>query len=206
MKLFCSALTVAALAGLGAALERPALHSGAPLAADTYKVDPVHSTVVFHTKHVGISQTYGRFDRISAEKSAVTFDPADPGKSSLLLVIDADSVDTNAPDRDKHVKSPDFFSVKEFPEIVFESKKISGKSDDLEVTGDLTFHGVSKSVKAKARLVGQGEVAMSRDYRAGFVAEFQIDMRDFGLDFVKKNPGAVGPEVALTVSLECVKE
>ena len=179
----------------------------AAVAAETYEADPVHSSVVFRCKHLGISQFYGRFNRISAEKSNVVYDPDDPSKSSILIVVDAASIDTANPNRDQHLKSPDFLSVQENPEIVFESKKISGKPEALSLEGELTLRGVTKPVKAQATVVGRGEVQMREtSFRAGFEAHFTVDMRDFGFDFVKQNPGAVGPEVDLTVSLECIRK
>jgi polyisoprenoid-binding protein YceI len=158
--------------------------------------------VIFHTKHIGISEAYGRFDRIS-DKSEIAID-ADPAKCSVLLVVEAESVNTGVPERDKHLRSGDFFNSKEFPEIVFESKKITGSEKGWEVTGELSFHGVTKSVTAKARQVGKGE--FRGEQRVGIVADFSIDMQDYAIDMLKKNPGAVGPEVALTVSLECARK
>jgi polyisoprenoid-binding protein YceI len=113
-------------------------------------------------------------------------------------------VNTGVPERDKHLRSGDFFNSKEFPEIVFESKKITGSEKGWEVTGELSFHGVTKSVTAKARQVGKGE--FRGEQRVGIVADFSIDMQDYAIDMLKKNPGAVGPEVALTVSLECARK
>ena len=157
---------------------------------------------MFHTKHINVSEAWGRFDRIS-DKSQVTIDP-DPGKSSILVVVEADSVDTGVPDRDKHLRSGDFFSAKEFPEIIFESKKITGSSEKgWDVTGDLTFHGVTKTVTAKARQSGKGDFQGTP--KLGLVAELSVNMNDYGIEILKKNPGVVGPEVALTVSLECSK-
>lgn len=183
---------------------RPAL---ARVAAETYEVDGVHSAVVFRSKHMGISQFYGRFNRIDEQKSKVVYDPDDPSKSSILLVIDAASIDSANANRDQHLKSTDFLSVQENPEIVFESKKVSGKPEALTLEGDLSLRGVTKPVSVKATVVGRGEVQMREtSFRAGFEAHFTIDMRDFGFDFVKQNPGAVGPEVDLTVSLECVRK
>lgn len=202
MKLLVASSLVAALAGLSAAF--PSSAPTAPAAAaETFVVDNAHSTVVFHTKHLGISEAYGRFNKLT-EDSQVVLD-ADPSKSSLRVVVLADSVDTGLPDRDKHLRNADFFNAKEHPEIVFESKKISGKADALEVTGDLTFLGVTKSVTAKARQVGKGDTAFG-DHRAGFVADFTFSMADFGVAFVKQSPGAVGPEVHVTVSLECIRK
>jgi polyisoprenoid-binding protein YceI len=200
MKLLVPALSVAGLTGLLAS----ATHTSAPRTtpADAYEIDGAHSFVVFHTKHVNISEAYGRFNRIS-DKSAVTFD-ADPTKCSVLLVVESDSIDTGVPDRDKHLRSGDFFNAKEFPEIVFESKKITGNEKGWEVTGELSFHGVTKTVTAKARQSGKGDFQGTQ--KIGLVADFTVNMPDYGIEILKKNPGVVGPEVALTISLECNKK
>jgi polyisoprenoid-binding protein YceI len=202
MKLLAPSLLVASLAGLSAAIPAGTPTVPAP-AAESYTIDNGHSTVLFHTKHLGISEAYGRFNKIS-EDSALVFD-ADLAKSSIRLVVEAESVDTGVPDRDKHLRNADFFNSKEHPEIAFESKKISGKPEALEVTGELTFLGVTKSVTAKARQVGKGDTFM-KDHRLGLVAELTFSMADFGVAFVKQSPGAVGPDVHLTVSLECVRK
>jgi len=201
MKLLVASTLVAGLAGLSAAL--PSSAPSTPAAGETFAIDNAHSTVIFRTKHLGISEAYGRFNSIT-EDSQLVLD-AEPSKSSLRLVVAAESVDTGLADRDKHLRNADFFNAKEHPEIVFESKKISGKADALEVSGELTFLGVTKSVTAKARQVGKGDTAFG-DHRAGFVADFTFSMADFGVAFVKQSPGAVGPEVSVTVSLECIRK
>lgn len=200
MNSLLTCLSAAGLAGLLASLSSPT--TSAPTAAEAYSIDTVHSAVVFETKHMGISMAHGRFNTISAEQSKLTFDK-DLAKSSILLVVDAASVDTNDEKRDEHLRNADFFSAKEFPEIVFESKKITGTEKDFQVAGELTFHGVTKPVTAKGRMIGSGEAFGG--FRAGFEASFTIDLADFDIAMVKKNPGAVGPEVELTVSLECVR-
>jgi len=204
MKLVLSTLLCASLAGGAAAFGSSAAAPRTPAPAEAYEIDATHSSVIFRSLHVGVSQNYGRFDAIS-DKSTLTYDAADPSKSSILLVIEAESVDTNNADRDKHLRSGDFFGAKEFPEIVFESKKVSGKAPDLVVDGELTFHGVTKPVSAKVHVVGKADTFL-KDHRAGFLGELSIDMADFGVEFVKKSPGAVGPKVDLTVSLECVRK
>src|SRR6202521_856471 len=78
-------------------------------AGDTYKVDPVHSSVVFSIKHFGVTDFYGDFKEISG---TVTFDPADPAKSSVELTVPVESLDTRNEKRDQHLKSPDFFNAK----------------------------------------------------------------------------------------------
>lgn len=202
MKSLIGSLSVAALAGLSVSAARLTAPNPHP-AAETFAVDNVHSAVTFHAKHLGISEAYGRFDQI-ADKSRLVLD-ADSAKSSILLVVLAESVNTNSGDRDKHLRSGDFFAAKEFPEIVFQSKQIKASSKDWEVTGELTFHGVTKTVTARARQVGKGDSPFG-DHRVGFAAEFSIDMRDYGIEFLKQNPTAVGPEVHLSVSIEGIRQ
>ena len=82
--------------------------------AQSYTVDKFHSSANFRVKYMGVSYTYGRFDEIAGK---LVVDDADPSKSSVEIELKVESVDTNAPDRDKHLRSPDFFNAKEFPTI-----------------------------------------------------------------------------------------
>lgn len=207
MKTLFLSLGLALLAGLIASLRtpEPVLAPTSPVPATTaatFQIDGGHSTVLFRSKHLGISRFYGRFNDLGGE---VVYDEADLAESTIQLTIQAASVDSNSEQRDTHLRGPDFFSVKENPEIRFESTKVSGAPDKLEIEGLLTFNGVTKEIQAKGMVVGAGDTPFG-DYRAGFEAEFTIDMADFGVEFVKKTPGAVGPEVDLTVSLECVRQ
>ena len=79
--------------------------------ADTFKIDPVHSSIVFSIKYL-VSDFYGRFNDVSGQ---VVFDKADPAKSSVELTIPVESIDTHYAKRDQHLKSPDFFNAKQFP-------------------------------------------------------------------------------------------
>lgn len=200
MKALLSTCALAALCGLFVSSRQPGATRPASEAVE-YEIDPTHSFVIFRSKHLGVSQAYGRFDDFSGK---VEYDAAKPANSAVMVVINAGSVDTNSRQRDDHLRSPDFFSAKEYPEIIFESTSVSGTPEKLEVKGELTLHGVTKEVSAEADLVGMADTRMGA--RAGFEAHFTIDMRDFGIEFVEKNPGAVGPTVDVTVSLECQKK
>src|SRR5262245_53045788 len=102
-----------------------------------YKVDPVHSSVLFRIQHMGAANFYGRFKTV---EGAVVFDEADASKSSINLTIKADSIDTANPKRDEHAKGPDFLNVVQFPEISFKSTAVKKVDDkNFELTGDLTF-------------------------------------------------------------------
>ena len=75
----------------------------------------------------------------------------------------------------------------------------------LRTTGDLELHGVTKSVTATGAVIGAGDTFFG-DYRTGFEASFELDMNDFDIGFVKERPGAVGPLVEITISLECIRQ
>jgi polyisoprenoid-binding protein YceI len=188
------ARTLARIAGAALLLAVPAL------AAETYEVDPVHSAVIFRVGHLGVSHTYGRFNDISGQ---VVLDAADPSKSSVEITVKADSVDTFSEKRDQHLKSPDFFNAKQFPELTFKSRSVkkTGESE-FEVAGDLTLHGVTRPVTVKVQHLGSGSDPWG-GYRAGFETTFDIRRSDFGMDYM---PGGVSDEVRLIVAVEGVRK
>jgi len=170
--------------------------SAATRAADTYDIDPDHSMVLFKVEHLGVSNNWGRFNDISGK---YTFDPADPGKVSFDVVIKADSVDTHSEKRDQHLRSPDFFNVKQFPVIELKSKSVKRADDGTyRVTADLTLHGVKKEVTLDVRYIGAGEDPWG-GYRSGFESEFRVDRRSFGMNYM---PGGLGDEVTVFVNIE----
>ena len=111
--------------------------------ADDYVIDAAHSGVTFKISHLGLSWIHGRFDDFAGN---FTIDSSDPAKSSFTLNIKPESVDTNNSGRDEHLKSPDFFNVKQFPALSFTSTAVKPIEGGYEVTGDLTMHGETKPV------------------------------------------------------------
>ena len=165
-------------------------------AADTYTIDPVHTTIIFRINHLGSSWTYGRFDKVDG---TFTVDPANPSDVKFDLSAKTESVDTNSDQRDTHLKSPDFFAAKEFPEITFKSTDVKSTGDKkYDVTGDLTLHGVTKSITVPMEFVGTSD-SKQMGSRAGYEAHFSVKRSDYGMD---KMVGMVGDEVYLTVSME----
>ena len=166
--------------------------------ADTYKVDPVHSSVVFGIKH-SVANFYGAFKEISG---TVTFDAADPSKSSVDLTVPVESVDTRSEKRDQHLKSPDFFNAKQFPAITFKSTKIEGASDNYKVSGDLTIHGVTKPITVDFKRSPDGKGGQGKTVGGG-EARFTIKRSDYDMKFMI---GPVGDDVNIILSLEGAKE
>ena len=167
--------------------------------ADTYKIDPVHSSVVFSIKHLGVTDFYGDFKDISG---TVTFDTADPSKSSVELAIPVEAIDTRNDKRDQHLKSPDFFNAKQFPTITFKSSKIEGTGDTYKITGDLTLHGVTKPVTAEFKK-GAENKGQKGETRSGGETRFTIKRSDFDMKFMT---GPLGDDVNIVLSLEGIKQ
>ena len=168
-------------------------------AADNFKIDPVHSSVLFSIKHLGVTDFYAVFKDISG---TVSFDQADPSKSSVELTVPVESIDSRNPKRDQHLKSPDFFNAKQFPTLSFKSKKVEGTGAAYKVTGDFTLHGVTKPITVEFKKGPEGK-GMEGEIRGGGETRFQIKRSDYGMNFMQ---GALGDEVNIILSLEGVKQ
>jgi len=164
-----------------------------------YAIDAVHSFAIFKIHHFGAGYVYGSFKETGG-KFVVD---ADPTKSSIEISIKTTSVDTHDAKRDGHLQGPDFFNAVQFPTIGFKSTKVAKNGDGtLDVTGDLTIHGKTKSVVAKVTPTGAGEDPQKK-YRAGFEGKLTIDRNDFDMGLMK---GALGDSVEITVALEGVAQ
>jgi polyisoprenoid-binding protein YceI len=168
-------------------------------AADTYAIDDMHTAVTFKISHLGLSWVHGRFNDVSG---TFTIDAADPAKSSFALSIKTDSVDSGNKKRDEHLRSPDFFNVKQYPAMAFKSTAVKAIAGGLEVTGDLTLHGVTKPVTFALKGGNKAEFPKGVQ-RTGYSAELKIKRSDFGIDKFKE---AVGDDVYLAISFEGVKK
>lgn len=170
-------------------------------AAESYDVDPVHSTVIFKIQHFGAGFTYGRFNTLEGK---FDYDAADVTKSSVEINIKAESVDTGNEARDKHLKGA-FFNTAQFPMISFKSTKVEKTDKDgvMKVTGDLTLMGVTKSVSLDVKHTGAAEDPMKK-YRRGFETSLVIKRSDYGMKTgLDMN---IGDEVTLTIALEGIKK
>lgn len=187
----------AVLAALSLASATPAL------AGNIWEIDSQHSTAAFSIKHMMVSNVHGQ---IGGVKGTVEYD----GKNINTIKVDAelnpDTINTNEPDRDKHLKSPDFFDTTKFPKINFKSKKsIASGKGTFTLIGDLTMHGVTKEVKLN--VVGPTPAIKDKNGTAkiGATASTVINRKDFGITYNKAldNGGlALGETVPLTIELE----
>lgn len=168
--------------------------------ADVYVIDKVHSTMGFQVRHL-FSKVPGKFDDFSGQ---VQFDEADPEKSSVQVKIKAASIDTGNEQRDKDLRSQNFFDAAKYPEITFKSKSVKKTGDNTaDITGDLTMHGVTKEVVLKAELLGKG-AGMQGKTVSGWEATTALKRSDFGLSWNKAIEGTqiVGDDVQIDLRVE----
>jgi polyisoprenoid-binding protein YceI len=175
--------------------------SHSAVAAEKYEIDPIHSFVLFKVIHFGARYVYGRFT--GGLSGMVSFDSAAPDKSAVALEVKTDTLDTGFAQRDKDIKGPDFLNVKQFPTISFKSKSVQKVTDQqYTVTGDLTFHGVTKPLTIQANIVGQGK-DLKGELLIGAEVHFTLKRSEYGVSYGL--PG-VGDDVELTVAVGGVRK
>ncbi|MDP4804314.1 MAG: YceI family protein [Candidatus Nanopelagicales bacterium] len=171
----------------------------------TWQIDPTHTTIGFSVRHAMIAKVRGRFTDFAG---TFTLNGDDPANSSAQLTVLLTSVDTQNDDRDNHLRSAEFFDVESFPEMTFVSTGVEAKGSDFVVTGDLSVHGVTKSVPVKFELVGISQDPWGNT-RIGFEGEADINRRDFGLEWnVALDTGGVlvSENIKITLDVEAVKQ
>jgi len=176
-------------------------------ATSTWQIDPNHSAAQFAVKHLAISTVRGAFTKVNG---TVQLDDKDISKSSVEVIIDAASVDTRVPNRDKDLRSDHFFDVEKYPTITFKSTKVEQtEPGKLKVTGDLTIHGVTKPVVLDV----EGPTAAVKDpwgnQRAAANATTKINRQDYGVKWNATMDGGglvVGDDVAITIDVEMTQK
>lgn len=171
-------------------------------AADTWTVDRAHSDVAFSIRHL-VSNVSGKFNDFSGTVNA---DAANPALSSVEFTIQATSIDTGNENRDKHLRSADFFEVDKYPTITFKSTSIKPtKTKNLyNVTGTLTMKGVSKTVTLPVEFLGTVKDPGGNE-KAGFSTQITLNRKDYGITWNKAldNGGALlGDDVKVQINLE----
>lgn len=161
--------------------------------AQTYALDPIHSSIAFRIKHANSAYVWGLFHQASG---TFVLD-ADPAKVSVDVQIATRAVTTGNEQRDDHLRSADFFNAAQFPVIAFKSMSAKALTDDSwEVSGELTMKGVTRPLTVVLHKSGTGEFRGNR--LAGVHAEFIVDRTQFAME---AHP-ALSSDVTLHVSLE----
>lgn len=174
--------------------------------ATTWKIDPAHSAAEFKVKHMMISNVKGKFTGIDGQ---LTLDDANVTLSAIQASIPVASLSTGDEQRDGHLKSADFFDAEQFPTLGFKSTGVEKTgADELAVTGELTMHGITKSVTFAV----DGPSAPGKDpwgnLRIGLSATTKINRKDFGLTWnaaLETGGVLVGEDVAITLDIQFIK-
>lgn len=171
-------------------------------AADTYKIDPVHSTVSFAVTHLVISTVKGKFKEFSGEVS-VDGNAVTEAKGT----VQTKTIDTGNDRRDGHLRSPDFFNVEKFPTITFQSKRIEKKGGETLLIGDYTMHGVTKELALPMTVKGPVKDPWGNN-RIGLQAKTTISRKDYGMTWnqaLEAGGLAVSDEVEIEINAEATK-
>jgi polyisoprenoid-binding protein YceI len=174
------------------------LLASAQATVETYKIDPVHSSVGFTVRHF-VSKVPGSFTKFDG---TIIVDRDNLEKSSVEATIDVGSVSTANTQRDNHLKSPDFFDAGKFASITFKSKSWTKTGDDsFDVTGSLTIKEVTKEVVLKVKLLGFG-AGMKGAMLSGWEATTTLHKADFGVKGPAMLSAALGDDVGVTIGIE----
>lgn len=188
------------LKALAFSLLLPALAAAQPA---TYKVDADHSGVSFTIRHF-VSNVPGRFRDFDG---VIKYDPKNPAASSVEFTVQAASIDTANNNRDEHLRSADFFDVQKFPTLTFTSTKVVPKGNNmLDVTGNLTMHGVTKQITIPVEVLGF--VKTPRGEKGGFETSFKIDRKEYGITWnnVMDSGPVLGDEVKINIAIEANRQ
>lgn len=175
-------------------------------AQETFTVDKVHSATEFKIRHM-MSSVGGKFADFGG---TVNIDRSNPTSSSVEFTIQTASIDTATPDRDKHLRSSDFFDVEKYPTITFKSVKVAPTKtkDTYDVTGDLTMHGVTKRITLPVIFLGFMKDPWGNE-RAGFELNTTVNRKDYGINWNKaldQGGYLLQDDVKIAINLETVKK
>lgn len=176
-----------------------------PTLTGEYELDPAHTRIGFAARHATVTTVRGCFAEFSG---GVFLDEDAPQRSRVELVVDTASVTTGQHQRDAHLRSPDFFDVDTYPEMLFASTAVEAVAgDDFRMTGDLTVCGVTRPVVLEVTFHG-----LARDpygaQRAGFTGRGAIHRSDFGLTYnaaLELGGFLVSDQITLELDVSAVK-
>ncbi len=149
----------------------------AAAAPQNLKLDPAHTHIIFEVNHQDFAMTIGEFDTF---EGGIQLDTDNPSESSVEVTISADSIDTNWPTRDNHLRSKDFFDVDQFPSISFKSRNVEIIGENrARVIGDLTMKGQTHEIELSV-VMNKFEKGLLTSH-AGFSAATDIMRSDWGM-------------------------
>ena len=171
-------------------------------ANEIFKFDPAHSTIAFKVRHM-LGTAKGKFTKFSG---TIEVDRDHPEKSSVVATIQAASIDTANAKRDDHLRTADFFNVRQYPEITFKSRRVKQTGPNAgEIVGDLTMHGVTRPITLNVQLLGDSESAARNPTTRWRVTTAPLKRSDFGIGQGTGGAWMIGNDVAVEIEIEAVR-
>lgn len=168
----------------------------------TWSIDPAHSSVQFAVRHMGVSNVHGSINNV---RGTVILNDTDITKSSVNATMEPSTVWTGTAARDSDLKSPNFFDIAKYSQIVFKSTSLTRTNGKLQLTGNLTLTGTTRSVTFDLDGPSAPETGKDGKTRSGFSASGILKRSDF--NFASKYPGAIiGNDVKFTIDVEIDKQ
>lgn len=176
--------------------------------SSTWSIDPGHSAAQFAVRHMVVATVRGQFD---GPTGTVSFNPADlPGTLRVEATIDARSITTRNADRDRDLRSSNFFDVGKYPTIRFSSTRAqAGSAGHFLLIGNLTMHGVTKEVTLDVEGPTEAVKDLDGKMRIGAAAATTVDRRDFNLrynELLEAGGAIVGNDVRITIDIEVTRK
>ncbi len=172
-------------------------------AADTYKIDPAHTSVNFSVRHLGLSNVKGHF------KDFTGTIVLDDGKiAEAAGTIQVQSIDTGVQQRDNHLRTPDFFDAAKYPTITFKTKRVETSGGQNVMVADFTMRGVTKELRLPVTLSGPAKDPWGNQ-RIGLEAKTKLNRKDYGINYnqvLETGIQAVGEEIELEINAEATRQ
>lgn len=172
----------------------------------SWKIDPVHTEINFTARHMMISNVRGRFEKFSG---TVEFDEKNPTVSAVNVEIEAASINTKEPQRDGHLRSPDFFNADKYPYLIFRSTRIEAVDESHgRIYGDLTIRDVTRPVVLETTFNGIAKSPMGTT-NAGFSATTRVNRKEWGLNWnvaLETGGWLVGDEINISIEVEIIQQ
>lgn len=171
--------------------------------AQIFTIDPIHTNVGFTVRHLMIAKVRGHFTSVTG---TIEIPAGSDLPNAVDVTIEASSIDTREPQRDEHLRSPDFLDAATYPTLTLRSTAITGSPSAFKIQGDLTIHGTTRPVVLDATFEGRATDPWG-NVRAGYEANTTISRKDFGLTWnqaLEAGGVAVGDEVRIEISVEAI--
>jgi polyisoprenoid-binding protein YceI len=172
----------------------------------TWSIDSSHTNATFSVRHLMISNVRGEFQKVIG---SVTFDPQKLEATVVEAEIDVSSISTREPQRDAHLKSPDFFDVEKYPTIMFASTSVRRGDKNLEIVGNLTIHGTTREVVLAVTGPTPEQTDPWGNVRLGAEASTKIKRSDFGMTWntlLEAGGVVVGDEISIHLDVELIRQ